>query len=81
MISCAACDGFGNLDINKRCTVCDGFGCAPGCETCQRIPDSELPSDSAHTCQCGVMWGLDTRGTRYWVAPVNLSELNPALKG
>jgi len=75
MIPCTACKG-----TDKDCTVCEGFGRAPGCETCQHIPDDSLPTNSAHTCDCGVMWGLDTKGVRYWVAPLNLSELRAALR-
>ena len=57
------------LDARRDCTVCEGHGRAPGCDTCQRIPDCALSRESVHTCDCGVMWGLDSRGTRYWVAP------------
>jgi len=69
MQPCKACYGGKYAYSCAHCTVCEGHGRAPGCDTCQRMPDCMLSRESVHTCDCGVMWGIDSRGRRYWVAP------------
>jgi len=74
MIRCTSCEGTGRYLIGATqytCSVCEGYGRAPGCYTCQHISIRNLPTDTVHTCGCGAMWGLDSRGRRYWVATMS----------